>query len=85
MQQQYIHQEGQIEGRFLCAIQGESFDYLATYEGCRSVDWHATIRRGNCFSWFSGTLRHNLKSGAPLAEAVRAQVLASIGASTVSC
>lgn len=80
MQQlKYIHQEGQIEGNFECALEGKNYHYLATYEGGRSVEWRATVRRGSCFSWSSGTLPHNQRTGVSLAEAVRAQVLASIG------
>lgn len=78
-QPQYMLQQGQIEGSFQCSIEGESYDYLATYEGGRSVDWHATIRRGSRFSWSSGTIPHNTRSGATLEDAVRAQVLATIG------
>ncbi|MBP0597695.1 hypothetical protein J8I26_06250 [Herbaspirillum sp. LeCh32-8] len=68
----------QIEGRFQCSMAGRKYEYLASYVGERSVDWHATIRCGYCFSWFSGTLSHNTHRGAQLEQAVRAHVLAAI-------
>ncbi|KAF1047026.1 MAG: hypothetical protein GAK35_00823 [Herbaspirillum frisingense] len=76
--QQYHEHQGQIEGSFWCSLTGARYRYLVSYQGGRSVDWHATISRGNCFSWASGTISHHLYCGAQLEEAVRAQVLGSI-------
>lgn len=74
MDQQSQH----MEGRFDCRIDGKSYEYMVSYAGFRSVDWHATIRSGSRYSWSTGTLPHNVKTGPALEEAIRAQVLATI-------
>lgn len=71
--------QGQIEGSFQCDVAGEQYHYLASFNGSRSVDWHATIRCGSYFSWSTGTIAHNTRSGEQLEEAVRAHVLAAVG------
>jgi hypothetical protein len=71
-------QSGDLEGSYRCTIEGRKYQYLASYNGSRSVDWHATIRCDDRYIWSSGSIPHNTAGGELLRDAVRAHVLSSI-------